>query len=61
MLPILIVFLSCVIPQTRRSLNEEGGVGWLIFMLVILALYLFLLLHCGLKLLRMKREYKDGE
>jgi hypothetical protein len=61
MLPILIVFLCCVIPQTKRSLNGEGGVGFLIFMLVILALYLFLLLHCGLKLLRMKREYKDGE
>jgi hypothetical protein len=61
MLPILIIFLCCVIPQTERALNGEGGVGFLIFWLVLLAIYLYILLHCGLKLLRLKREYKDGE
>jgi hypothetical protein len=61
MLPILIVFLCCVLPQTERSLNGESGVGGLLFMLVLLALYLFLLLHCGLKLLRLQQKYKDGE
>jgi hypothetical protein len=61
MLPILIVFLCCVLPQTERSLNGEGGVGLLLFMLVFLALYLFLLLHCGLKLLRLKRKYNGEE
>jgi hypothetical protein len=61
MLPILIIFLCCVLPQTERSLNGEGGVGLLLFMLIFLALYLFLLLHCGLKLMKLKRKYKDGE
>jgi hypothetical protein len=61
MLPILIIFLCCVLPQTERSLNGEGSIGLLIFMLILLALYLFLLLHCGLKLLRLKRKYKDGK
>jgi hypothetical protein len=61
MLPVLIIFLCCVIPQTERSLSGEGSVGVLIFMLLLLAIYLFLLLHCGLKLLRLKRTYKDEE
>jgi hypothetical protein len=61
MLPILIIFLCCVLPQTKRSLDGEGSAGLLIFMLILLALYLFLLLHCGLKLMKLKRRYKDGE
>jgi hypothetical protein len=61
MLPILIIFLCCVLPQTARSLSEEGSVGFLIFWLVLLALYLFLLVHCGLKLLRLKRTYNGEE
>jgi hypothetical protein len=61
MLPILVVFLCCVLPQTERSLSREGSTSMLIFMLLLLALYLYILLHCGLKLLRLKRKYQDGE
>jgi hypothetical protein len=56
MLPIFIMFLCCYLPYTVRTLNEDSGVGYLIFWLILLTLYLFLLLHCGLKLLRLKRE-----
>jgi uncharacterized membrane protein YadS len=61
MLPILVLFLCCVLPQTERSLSREGSTSMLIFMLLLLALYLYILLHCGLKLLRLKRKYQDGE
>jgi hypothetical protein len=60
MLPIFIMFLCCYLPYTVRTLNENIGAGYLIFWLIMLALYLFLMLHCGLKLLRLKREYKNG-
>jgi hypothetical protein len=61
MLPILILFLCCVLPQTVRALDGKGSVGLLVFWLILLAIYLYILLHCGLKLLRLKRKYKDGE
>jgi hypothetical protein len=61
MLPILIIFLACVLPETIRSLNGESSVGWLVFWLVLLAIYLYIMLHCGLKLMRLKREYKGEE
>jgi hypothetical protein len=60
MLPIFILFLCCVLPSAVRTLNENSSVGYLIFWLILLALYLFLLLHCGLKLLKMSRKYKNG-
>jgi hypothetical protein len=61
MLPILIVFFGCVFPQVKRSLDGEDGVGWLIAILVVLVIYLYIMLHCGLKLMSLKRKYKDGE
>jgi hypothetical protein len=61
MLPIILIFLAFVLPQTVRVLSGKDGVGLLILCLVVLALYLFLLLHCGLKLLKLKKKYKEGE
>jgi hypothetical protein len=43
-----------------QTLNDNSGVVYLIFWLIMLVLYLFLLLHCGLKLLRLNRKYKNG-
>jgi hypothetical protein len=43
------------------ALNGKGSVGLLIFWLALLALYLYILLHCGLKLMHLKRKYKGGE
>jgi hypothetical protein len=57
MAPIFIIFLCCVIPQTVRALNGEGGIGLLIFWLVMLVIYFFLVLHCSVKLLRLERKY----
>jgi hypothetical protein len=54
MLPLLIIFLCCVIPQSIKSWGKYNG--WLIFWLVMLAIYVYLLLHCGVKLFRMKRK-----
>jgi hypothetical protein len=59
MLPILVLFL-CLLPNSMRALNETSSVGYFIFCLILLALYLFLLFHCGLKLLMLKRKYNNG-
>jgi hypothetical protein len=57
MFPLFIVFLCCVIPQSIRSWGEHNG--WLIFWLVMLAIYTYILLYCGVKLFRMRRNYTD--
>jgi hypothetical protein len=59
MLPILVIFLCCVLPQSMRALNGDDSVGFLIVWLLLLAIYLFLLLHCGLKLRSLKRNYAN--
>jgi hypothetical protein len=61
MLPILVIFFCCVLPQLKRSIDGADGIGFLILWLILLVVYLFILLHCGKKLLRLKRKYKDGE
>jgi hypothetical protein len=61
MLPIFIIFLCCVIPQTVRALNGGVGIGFLIFWLVMLVIYFFLVLHCSVKLFRLERKYDGRE
>ena len=58
MLPLLIIFFACVIPQFFRAL-DRGVSGWLIFWVTMLALYLYLFIHCGGKLRRLKAKYKN--
>jgi hypothetical protein len=61
LLPILIVFFCCVIPQLKRSLYGEGSVGILIYILILLAIYVFLLVYCGIKLNLLKKKYTGKE
>jgi hypothetical protein len=61
MLPIFILFFCCVLPYTVRALNGNSGVGYLIFWLILLALYIFLMFRCGLGLMRLKGKYQNGE
>jgi len=56
MLPILIIFLCCVIPNVIRVLDGEDSIGFMVFWIIILILYLFLLVHCGLKLRKLKKD-----
>ena len=59
MLPLLTIFLCCVLPQFLRALNGGdlyAGGFFLWFFGVMTVLYLWLFLHCGGKLRRMRRE-----
>lgn len=56
MLPILIIFLCCVIPNALRAADGGVGAAFTIFWGILLGLYIFLLLHCGLKLRALKKD-----
>jgi uncharacterized membrane protein len=60
MLPIFVIFLCCVLPQLAKAMNGTGNVGGLILWGVIFLAYVYLLLHCGLKLTKLKSKYEDG-
>ena len=59
MLPLLTIFLCCVLPNLLRALNGEYSDAsrfFLWFFGIMAALYIYLFIHCGGKLLRMRRE-----
>lgn len=58
-LPLLTIFFCCVLPNLIRALdgeyyNANGFFLW--FFGIMFALYLYLFIHCGGKLRRMKKE-----
>lgn len=66
MLPILILFLLCVVPQWALCIQHAGAAGgaaWFfcMFFTVLALLSLYLVVYCGLKLYALGRRYrKDG-
>ena len=64
MLPLLLLFFACVLPNLFRALDGEmyGASGFFLgFFGVMTALYLYLFIHCGGKLRRMQRELERKE
>lgn len=59
MLPILIMFLCCLVPQVPNVLFRFE-LGLKIFWFVLFGLYIYLVIHCGLGLLRLKRKYETA-
>ena len=63
MLPLLVVFLCCEIPNFVRFFSREpvGGV-WSFFtrfFSAMFVMYVFLLVYCGIKLKRIRDRYKN--
>ena len=58
MLPILFLFLCCVIPQLTSSFCYFG-IGLKIFWLAIFGIYLYLIVHCGRRFQRLKKKYEN--
>ena len=59
MLPVLTIFLCCVLPNLVRVIEGKlyGAGGFFLgFFSVMFVLYLYLLIHCGGKLRRMRKE-----
>lgn len=56
MLPILIIFMCCVLPNVLRVFDENVSNVFAVFWGVMLAIYVYLLMHCGLKLRNLKKD-----
>lgn len=68
MLPLLLIFFACVLPNLFRALDGElygaGGFasGFFLGLFgVLTVVYLYLFIHCGGKLRRMQRELERKE
>ena len=64
MLPLLVIFLCCVVPNLVRAINDElyGASGFFLgFFGVMFVLYVYLLTHCGVKLRRMRKELEGKD
>ena len=64
MLPLLTIFLCCVLPNLVKAIDGQfsGASGFFLgFFGVMFVLYLYLFIHCGGKLLRMRRELERRE
>lgn len=58
MLPILVIFLLCVVPQFSMSISNVRA-GFFTIWAVLFLIYVYLIVHCGLGLLRLKKKYSD--
>ncbi len=61
MLPLFLIFLSCVLPNWFTSFSGDLGATRTFFTILsssLLVLYLYLLIHCGRKLKKRKDEYE---
>ncbi|MGI6070394.1 MAG: DUF2812 domain-containing protein [Blautia sp.] len=59
MLPLLVIFFCCLLPNLLRSIERSDPLGNVIFIMftVLLLLYLYLFIHCGLKLRQLRKKY----
>ncbi|MBC2575581.1 DUF2812 domain-containing protein [Peptostreptococcus canis] len=63
MLPLLIIFFAIIIPNLIRLIQKNskfGGSYLEVFYISLFILYLFIFIYCGLKLKKLKKEFRDG-
>lgn len=61
LLPCLIVFLCCVLPNLSRSIktSDPFATAFTVVFSVLTLIYLYLLIYCGLKLRKMRKKYRN--
>ncbi len=61
LLPILIIFLCCVLPNFFRSIatNDSFATVFTVFFFAVTLLLLYLLVYCGLKLRKLRKKYRN--
>ncbi len=61
LLPILLIFLCCVLPNFSRSIeiNDPLAAGITVFFAIMTLLYSYLLIYCGLKLGKLRKKYRN--
>ena len=60
MLPLICIFFCCLLPNFINSVEQDGPFPDIITIIfsILLVIYLYLFIHCGLKLREMKQKYK---
>lgn len=60
-LPILIIFLCCVLPNFIRSIetNDPFTTVFTVFFAIMTLLYIYLIVYCGLKLQKLRKKYRN--
>ncbi len=62
MIPLIIIFLGCVLPNATHSYSDLGGHlsdAFSIFWAIVFFLYGFLFLHCWIRFQKLKKKYTD--
>ena len=61
-LPILIIFLCCILPVFMRSTetNDPLSTVFAVFFVIMTLLYIYLIVYCGLKLRKLRKKYRNG-
>lgn len=61
LLPILIIFLCCVVPNFTRSIEtrEPLAAVFTVFFSIMTLLYVYLIGYCGLKLRKLREKYRN--
>lgn len=63
MLPLLVIFFSCVLPNLIKSTNGGHSFSdvFSVMFSVLFLLYLYLFVHCGRKLHILKKKYENNK
>lgn len=61
MLPCLVILLCCVVPYLCYAVEEGDAIGYVVFFSLLLIVYLYLIIYCGVKLIRIKKETEMGK
>lgn len=58
--PIMVIFLCCVLPNFIRSIetSDPHAIVFTVIFAVLMLIYLYLLIYCGLKLQKLKKKYR---
>ena len=61
LLPLVIIFLCCVLPNFIRSVETSEPLAsvFTVFFTIMTLLDLYLLIHCGLKLQKLRKKYRN--
>ena len=61
LLPILIIFLCCILPNFIRSTETSAplAAAFTVFFAIVILLYVYLIAYCGLKLRKLKEKYRN--
>lgn len=61
LLPILIIFLCCILPNFIGSIetNSPLAIVFTVFFAILVLIYSYLIVYCGLKLRKLKEKYRN--